>query len=700
MTEPNDQYLPNEGHALAVDFIGKKLPELHAYFRNPDVQYDKKTMHYVHNPPSELLSVARPVHMAPTPLAQVQDVTKSTTSKLNVVSESNIHKAMSSLDMIFPTAMKKFLANTKTKKIEPASTYDIRNDQTWTVIYQKLQKSIDDDNNTRQSRKFIDRMKEFIADNIPEPVRMANKFAPQSNIVGPVLGAVQIIVDAIKKGIEVHKEASKGFEGLEKISTDVELFLGTFQDDQYVLQQAVDLLASVLLATEYGIKFFTRSSWKRAGKSIFTGKDYEKNLLESLTDITTQSRSLLDQALKTHIVNSENYMVSSKKYEQLTYQTVHRIHENTESLIGYQSMLGFLIDVNNKLVNIIHQDRVSHERETGIYRDSNQGFSPDQLTYMQQFPPPSFQPLTQLEILYINQDTLWSSLDIGDIDTSDMEKIKNKGKQQLSDEDCAQTEQIVHNITFQRWIVSPTSTKLMIHSNFSRLMMETSALSLFCTSLVESFRSQERYRCLVWFCGLHLGYNDESDSDLSDSEDYLDDYLYSEHNEGDGYPPGTSQSVIKRMMRSLIAQLLCDYDFGPRHMMPPDIDPYSINEGYSLSELRQLFFWLIQQLPAGFTLFCLVDGIVFYERMEFKEPMFDVLNDLLELTTSDDVLASVKILVTSPRPTTMAREVFEEMDAIEGDAGELGTSILSMDLLIPSHVDFSNERLTRNLEAL
>lgn len=311
-------------------------------------------------------------------------------------------------------------------------------------------------------------------------------------------------------------------------------------------------------------------------------------------------------------------------------------------------------------------------------------------------PPSALQSLPQPETPYIDQDELWILLDIDDVDMADMEGIEKKGNR-LPHQAWARAEQIVHDRMFQGWIVSPTSSKLMIYGNYWGLMMETSALSLFCTTLTKAFRARKRCLCLVWFCGLHLGRGHESDLDSSDSEGSSDDSLDLGCDEEDDYGPGTRQDVIKRMMRSLIAQLLCDYDFGPWHLLPPGVDPDVIAEGHSLSQLRRLFGSLVRLLPEEITLFCLVDGIVFYEREDFEDPMLDVLGDLLELTTSDDVLPVVKVLVTSPRPTSTVRVGFDDENVNSDGAGETKTSILCVESLTLSHVDASKERVNRNL---
>lgn len=259
-----------------------------------------------------------------------------------------------------------------------------------------------------------------------------------------------------------------------------------------------------------------------------------------------------------------------------------------------------------------------------------------------------------------------------------MEEIEEEAKQ-LPLGDRKRTERINDDKKFQDWILSPASTKLWIHGNFSSPMLENPALSHFCTTLTKDLRPQrpqepeEGPLCIVWFCGRHLGRDDDkSDSESSNPLGY-DPNLGQDKQ--DAYSPGTKHGIIKRMMRSLISQLLCHYEFGLRFLLPPGVDLGVIEKGHSLSQLRRLFRWLVRQLPKEVTLFCLLDGIAFYEREEFEAPMLHALDDILELIVSDDVSAVVKVLVTSPRSTSTFRKGFD------------GKEILSMDSLTLSHVD-------------
>ncbi|KAI0389316.1 hypothetical protein F5Y17DRAFT_449448 [Xylariaceae sp. FL0594] len=293
---------------------------------------------------------------------------------------------------------------------------------------------------------------------------------------------------------------------------------------------------------------------------------------------------------------------------------------------------------------------------------------------------------------YIDPGVLWELLYIYDLDTEDIEHIEGK-RNAIPRPHRVRTEQIVHNESFQEWMILPVSTRILISGNFSGVMLEASALSLFCTTLVNAFRKRENCLCLVWFCGQHLGYSDDSDSD-SDFGD-SDDGFYPDV-DGEGYESGTKVSVIRRMMRSLIAQLVSDYAFGTVCLLPPDIDEAIMEQGCTLEELSRIFCGLVRQLPEHITLFCLLDGIYIYERQEFEDPMLEVLGDILQLTTDRDIPATIKVLVTSPRPTSTVRVGFERND-YDPYTGEKKDLILSLDTLTPAHADFRAERLERNL---
>ncbi|KAI1804747.1 hypothetical protein F4811DRAFT_570833 [Daldinia bambusicola] len=694
MAESKDHPKSSEGYGLVIDFIENDLPRHHAYFETLPIQHYKQ---HIQNTNSKREKMPEMAHPEPTMLL-------ASASRASAKPKENAAIVMSYWNMVFPAAKSKFESMTQgnaPKHSKPE--YDIRSSGTWADVYDKLNNAQQYYTNGTEAEKGIRRAWQWTVHNAAEPVLGATKLIPQMDIVTPVLAAVQILLEAAKKGADVRKEVLNAFDELEDVFSDVELFLGSFKVEGPIVDQVVSLVASVLIAIENGIKFFIRPSWVRGLKSVLEGKEYEKPLLDSLAIITSQSKKLIAQALKTHIRDFKGYSRASlqllESIEKGNEKTALKVNNGFQTLNDTMSLLLDKYDEAKRLEQeLSRKDRLlaADKQEIERLRNVVRSISPYQPSSTWAPPylscPPPFLPTEDTP--YIDQDELWALLAIDDIDTTDIDAIEGK-RPGISLQDRRRTEQIVQDQKFQDWIVTPKSTKLMVYGNFSSLMVETSALSLFCTTLAKAFRSRKRYVCLVWFCGRHLGYDDESDSDSSDEEDgYGYDGLKLGQDEEDDYGPGIRLSVINRMVRSLIAQLLCDYDFGPMHLLPPDVDPEIIKEGHSLSQLRRLFCWLVRQLPEEITLFCLIDGIVFYEREDFEDPMLDFLGDILELTVSDDVLASVKVLMTSPRPTSTVRIGFE--DEPDG-TGEKKNSILAMDLLTPAHVDISDERVNRNL---
>ncbi|GAP85104.2 hypothetical protein SAMD00023353_2200330 [Rosellinia necatrix] len=605
MVDFDEQPPPNQSRALAIGFVENELKTYHQYYRSYDVTGS--------NP----------------------SITVSSSTRI-LKSEENIYKTMKSWDMIFPSAMEEFRNMKEVKAVKHSTlTHDISTGRTWNDVYSKFEAARQYYTDETIIKRRIQRVIQWTADIAAEPVRLAAKVVPQTEIVSPVLAVVQVVLDAIKKSAEARGEILDGFDELEHVFPDVEIFLETFPTEERILKLAVSLLASVLSAMDKGISFFTSLSHSEA--------------------------------------------------------TLRILEINSAKLDGMRSQIEMLID------------KADQEAELAKERENRQNMKIDHLIRSMTPIPPNLAGALQspylsskTEMLSINQDDLWDLLDIFDIDTTDLETIEEKGKQ-LPIQDQARTEPVVNNQLFQDWIVSPRSAKLMIYGDFSPFHMAASALSLFCKTLANAFRDRKRYLCLVWFCGLHLGDNDESDTDSNESEGDFDDQLDGVYDKEDDYNFGTRKRVIERMIRSFIAQLLCDYDFGPGHLFPPDVDPDVIGQGQSLSQLRRLFIWLVRRLPEEITLVCLIDGISFYEREEFEDPMLDALGDILELTASEDMGVAVKVLVTSPRPSVTFRMGFEDGNASLGNAGETRTSILSLDLMAQSNVDASEDRVKRTL---
>ncbi|KAG5798515.1 hypothetical protein H9Q69_002457 [Fusarium xylarioides] len=263
-------------------------------------------------------------------------------------------------------------------------------------------------------------------------------------------------------------------------------------------------------------------------------------------------------------------------------------------------------------------------------------------------------PMAPLDFgLYTNPQNLLDWINIPDLTVRDIEYINRTRHVRVPAIEQAHAEQLVHTAQLKEWLVSPRSSQLLVHGNYD-IRRRVSGLTLLCASLVDSLASNS-LRCihLVFYCGLH----DNCDVD--------------QHTGG------------RAIIQSFICQLLCQYDFSTS-ISAGDVRPDLLYRG-DIHELCCLFERIVFQLPKSTLLVCLIDGIVYYEREEFKESMADVLVTILRISQEQKTNAIVKVLVTSPTRTIEVRQPFPD---------EL---ILSMESRARSVVTPSKGRLQRQL---
>lgn len=263
--------------------------------------------------------------------------------------------------------------------------------------------------------------------------------------------------------------------------------------------------------------------------------------------------------------------------------------------------------------------------------------------------PPNVQHL-------MTPNELISCLGIPDILSQDFQCLSEKRKVAVPAPEQARAEQLIRTIQIREWLTGPTSSQLLVHGNYDRRAY-ISGLSLFCMSLAHTLAERApRFIPLVFFCGLHT-------EPLQDT-----------HTGG------------RALIQSFIRQLLCQYDFngGSIPMAPEELD--DVQNG-DVSALCSLFERLVHMLPKSVAVFCLVDGVVYYERDEFLVDLEQVLMTILRLPDQEGVQAPIKVLLTSPTRTAVVRQPFPD------------DLILSMEGMVRADLVASSSRLGRELSS-
>ena len=172
---------------------------------------------------------------------------------------------------------------------------------------------------------------------------------------------------------------------------------------------------------------------------------------------------------------------------------------------------------------------------------------------------------------------------------------------------------------FQHWLTSTASIFLLVDGNGQSAAERTSAMT-FVSALLAQSLSHEGAFCIHYFCGLHTARSD----DLSG-------------------PNG--------LLRALLAQLANLHAFGVGFT---DSNDYHELQRFDTIRLCTLFRELVKDLPAGFILVCVIDGVSLYETSEWAEDLRWTLETLNDLTRDPEVRAVLKVLVTSAMASRQA----------------------------------------------
>lgn len=635
--------------APTIDFIDQRLPKYHPAFATSSVQYDPMALQYV--PAGQVIGSGATTSLVPS-LAANQTVGSYGVPQRPNWTDTN---AMQFWNTILPESMTR-LQSTPEPNARSSTPYSIRNKYDWDEIYNALSIARAKYGETGGRMGWVRKVRRKAADNITpgaDAAKIASKVIPQDKVATPVIGAVEILFDAIKVAATVRNQLLTGFDGLVPIFSDVELFLGTFPGDKNIRNASVDLICTTLEAIEKAITFFTSNELLRGGKALLGGEDYQKDLRESIEAIQTKARDLMQQALKSHIFESHIYSEETRRLLQQTDRKVDIV------LAGTNSIEYLLRD------HVIEKDRALAEKDRLLQaaREENKHLRVENVILratspVQQgiwAPPP--QPMqTQALDWYISQDMLRSMIATYDIDVADLAYVSER-KEQLQAKDRSRAEQIIHTQLFRDWIVSASSAKLLVHWDFHlpKKIAEVSPLSVFCMTMAQSLRNKDRFLSAVWFCGNHI--------DPSETNARIGGHA---------------------MISSLIDQLLRQTQFDTR-FLHESVGLESIRKG-SLEALVQILCFLVRQLPSAVTVFFIIDGVFLYEREEYEQNATAVFVALIQITADPSIMASVKLLFTSTPGTDVVRGAFEQDDLI-----------LNVDSL-PRLATANDERMVRELE--
>lgn len=248
-------------------------------------------------------------------------------------------------------------------------------------------------------------------------------------------------------------------------------------------------------------------------------------------------------------------------------------------------------------------------------------------------------------------DTLLSRLNVdhqADVATSDtVKQLKLIHILSLESQDRAVA--LISSPQIYTWLTSTTSCAFHVNGQMfsSEYEARQSPLSYVCAKFVDSVLARARHHqnsisnpvvVLRWFCGQHTNI----------STNY------------DAHPPGMLNNLLSQLVHQLLS---LGIESTPAHLSPLGHDP-------TLSDLCGLFMELTESLPIGTILFCILDGVSYYEDAQRRTELAEV---LLMLTTLKRQCYEatkgplIKILTTAPLRSLLAPEFFDNDEVLNMD---------------------------------
>ncbi|KAI1108258.1 hypothetical protein F5Y14DRAFT_457230 [Nemania sp. NC0429] len=598
----------------AIDFVNTRLPRYHSVFEHPDAEYDENTNRFVRKiqdeaPGSDPGRMALRVRPNPVPTATLNatkaQALQATMGLLQTVplryppqlAPRQLPPEVADMkfwEPIWPKAMAHLQQTAgATGRIEKG--FGIREASAWkdvTTVLDRARKKYEGFAHDGMFHRALGRIRRGgrrAADTFASPLQQIIKVVPNHPIATPVLGAVNLLMNAWKEVAKVRKELADSFDEstMASLFADIELYSDMYPDDQNITNASVELLVTILKAAEGAIGFYTMS---RLGRATFEGEEYLKTFRESLKNIKNDGDKL-ERAMAKDTANQ------IAKLSLLSLESCNLV----VSL--------FMDHEKEKNINASHRrNDLSVSEAVSIYTMESRGATPQP----ENLPDPDRTCTLQ---------TLLDILDSTDLDEQDMDIVIDRAAV-FPEADSGRAEQVVSTSVFRDWVVYKGSSRLLIYGDHGdNDYPEISPLSALCVTLVKALRTRPNFVSLVFFCGRHLGRGHDENT-------------------------GTSG-----LMRSFIVQLLrqCPSAYPDTLDLQASLSEI---ENDNLEYLTNLFAGLVRQLPTSTTLVVMIDGVLVYERQEHREGLYEVIDMLTELAEDEELLHNpVKILLTSPTQT-------------------------------------------------
>lgn len=199
----------------------------------------------------------------------------------------------------------------------------------------------------------------------------------------------------------------------------------------------------------------------------------------------------------------------------------------------------------------------------------------------------------------------------------------SKTSQDYSSLTLGQANSIVGKEPFAFWIGQSSPAFLLVDANLDREggnANKLSAMSLFCAHLGRSIMETDAGALLVFFCAKHHRRSDPLNG-----------------------PVGLMRSLVAQLFVYLYNKDILDLEA----LAEAGLSRQALAQG-NIRALANVFRLLLDQVPRGTPVFCLVDGVSWFED-SYRQSLEEAIESLYKIFDDDSVEAVFKVMLTSPK---------------------------------------------------
>ncbi|KAF8249984.1 hypothetical protein K440DRAFT_659956 [Wilcoxina mikolae CBS 423.85] len=519
------------------------------------------------------------------------------------------------VESLFSKALELFRTTTEEPKHSIDAPLRIRDKHSWREVEKEVNDARDRYMDVKGIRGELRKWLRKAGDrgNVAKPYMT---FIPNGTYTSILTAGGNILIDAAIRTSKVRGDLAQLVDDLPNKLQDIEDYLQIHPSEKKIHHATVQLYLKILVALEEAVRYYTEKAARHV-KSVFLGAEYEKSLEEKLGDIDKAANYLIHQA---EICHQHSSKIESHFQIHQTAEVSHKVDKMQNSLDSLNPLLSVLRDnVENSEWFRAERKRLKQKanaRKAQIQKLTKQkALLEAQLHDVQlrsRTPSPAPKPYIAqselVEILHKSSDTA----------TKDRHHCAHFGRaMKMAVQDRAAW--LMKSEKLKEWLTSRYSEVRLVHGNYESAKI--SPVSYLCSMLVESLEHLNPTRVIYFFCGRHT----EPKDPLSDAYG---------------------------MVKSLLVQLLSQDSFDTSFLKPGDVRKI---ENEELESMCDLLCDLVERLESTVVLFCIIDGINFFETSQRVHAMHAVIDRLVNMARGNSMNSIFKLLITSP--TTTSRDV-------------------------------------------